>query len=117
MVQPPFVATFDYQPFNGHTSLFDDLNQTTSTDPFTIGHVDGGRSAHLHGMGVYFNNMLLVQGENNPVRVFARTGTRFGTTPIARGLSIASYGTPSLVRILVSRSRVDKRLIGSWTRP
>jgi hypothetical protein len=95
MVQPPFVATFDYQPFNGHTSLFDDLNQTTSTDPFTIGHVDGGRSAHLHGMGVYFNNLLLVQGENNPVRVFARTGMQFGTTPIARGLSIASYGTAS----------------------
>jgi outer membrane protein assembly factor BamB len=95
MVQPPFVATFDYQPFNGHTSLFDDLNQTTSTDPFTIGHVDGGRSAHLHGMGVYFNNLLLVQGENNAVRVFARTGARFGTSPIARGASIASYGTAS----------------------
>jgi outer membrane protein assembly factor BamB len=93
--QDPFVASFDYQPFNGHTSLFDDLNQTTSTDPFTIGHVDRGRSPHLHGTGVYFNRMLFVQGENNPVRVFGRSGDRFGPDPIARGTATASWGTPS----------------------
>lgn len=33
LVDAPFVASFDYQPWNGHTSLFDDLNQVTSTDP------------------------------------------------------------------------------------
>lgn len=95
LVHPPFVASFDYRPFNGHASLFDDLNQTTSTDPFTIGHVDRGRSPHLHGTGVYFNNLLFVQGENNPVRVFARTGNQFGPTPVARGTHLASYGTAS----------------------
>jgi outer membrane protein assembly factor BamB len=95
LISRPFVASFDYRPFNGHTSLFDDLNQTTSTDPFTIGHVDHGRSPHLHGTGVYFNNLLFVQGENNPVRVFARTGNQFGPSPIARGTSFASWGTPS----------------------
>jgi len=95
LIHAPFVASFDYRPFNGHTSLFDDLNQTTSTDPFTIGHVDQGRSPHLHATGVYFNNLLFVQGENNPVRVFTRTGSQFGPNPIARGTAIASWGTPS----------------------
>jgi outer membrane protein assembly factor BamB len=95
LVQMPWVSTYDYRPFNGHASLFDDLNQGTSTDPFAIGHVDQGRSSHLHGTTVYFNNMLMVQGENNTVRVYARSGAQFGTTPIARGTSIASYGTAS----------------------
>jgi len=58
LIDSPFVASFDYQPWNGHTSLFDDLNQVTSTDPFTIGHVDQGRTPHIHGTGVYFNNFL-----------------------------------------------------------
>src|SRR5205085_12455592 len=48
LVDAPFVASFDYRPTNGHTSLFDDLNQPTSTDPFTIGHADGGRTSHIH---------------------------------------------------------------------
>jgi hypothetical protein len=95
LIERPFVGSFDYRPWNGHTSLFDDLNQTTSTDPFTIGHVDRGRSPHLHGTGVYFNNLLLVQGENNPVRVFAKTGGKFGPDPVARGTAVASWGTSS----------------------
>lgn len=95
LIDNPFVASFDYQPWNGHTSLFDDLNQTTSTDPFTIGHVDRGRSPHLHGTGVYFNNLLFVQGENNPVRVFSKNNGHFGANPIARGTAIASWGTSS----------------------
>jgi outer membrane protein assembly factor BamB len=95
LIDPPFVATFDYQPWNGHGSLFDDLNQITSTDPFTIGHVDGGRTPHIHGTGVYHNNLLFVQGENNQVRVFARSGGHFGATPLARGADIASWGTAS----------------------
>jgi outer membrane protein assembly factor BamB len=95
LIDNPFVASFDYRPWNGHTSLFDDLNQTTSTDPFTIGHVDQGRSPHLHGTGVYFNNLLFVQGENNPVRVFSKNNGHFGANPIARGTAIASWGTSS----------------------
>jgi hypothetical protein len=95
LIEPPFVASFDYRPFNGHSSLFDDLNQVTSTDPFTIGHVDGGRSPHLHGTGVYFNKLLLLQGENNTVRVFAKTGGKFGPNPVARGTVTASWGTAS----------------------
>jgi hypothetical protein len=91
----PFVASFDYQPTNGHTSLFEDLNQVTSTDPFTIGHASGGRTAHIHGAGVYFNNLLFVQGENNKVHVFARNNGHFGATPIARGTATASWGTSS----------------------
>jgi len=35
LIDAPFVASFDYQPFDGHSSLFDDLNQVTSTDPLT----------------------------------------------------------------------------------
>jgi hypothetical protein len=31
LIDAPFVASFEYQPTNGHTSLFDDLNQVTST--------------------------------------------------------------------------------------
>ncbi|MGD0097087.1 MAG: hypothetical protein ABSB60_11365 [Terracidiphilus sp.] len=95
LIDPPFVASFDYQPTNGHTSLFDDLNQVTSTDPFTIGHASGGRTAHIHGTGVYFNNLLFVQGENNKVRVFSKTNGHFGATPIARGTKTASWGTSS----------------------
>jgi hypothetical protein len=95
LIDPPFVATFDYQPWNGKTSLFDDLNQITSTDPFTIGHVDGGRTPHIHGTAVYFNHQLFVNGENNVVRVFQQTSGHFGATPIARGTATASWGTPS----------------------
>jgi hypothetical protein len=95
LVDPPFVASFDYQPWSGHTSLFDDLNQVTSTDPFTIGHVDGGRTPHIHGTAVYFNSQLFVHGENNVVRVFKQTNGHFGATPIARGTATASWGTPS----------------------
>jgi hypothetical protein len=95
LIDKPFVASFDYQPTNGHTSLFDDLNQVTSTDPFTIGHASGGRTAHIHGTGVYFNNLLFVQGENNKVHVFSRNTGHFGASPIARGTATASWGTSS----------------------
>jgi hypothetical protein len=44
---------------------------------------------------VYFNNLLFVQGENNPVRVFSRTGNQFGPNPVARGTAVASWGTSS----------------------
>jgi len=95
LIESPFVASFDYQPTNGHTSLFEDLNQVTSTDPFTIGPASGGRTAHIHGTGVYFNNLLFAQGENNTVRVFSKTGGKFGPQLLARGTSIASIGTSS----------------------
>ncbi|MGB6691425.1 MAG: hypothetical protein WBE76_26620 [Terracidiphilus sp.] len=95
LLDPPFVASFDYQPTNGHTSLFDDLNQVTSTDPFTIGPASSGRTAHIHGTGVYFNNQLFVQGENNSVRVFSKSGGHFNAVPVARGSSTASWGTSS----------------------
>jgi hypothetical protein len=95
LIEPAFVASFDYRPWNGHTSLFEDLNQVTSTDPFTIGHASGGRTAHIHGTGVYFNSLLFVQGENNTVRVFKKANGQFGPAPVARGLSIASLGTSS----------------------
>src|SRR5262249_21624553 len=81
LVDDPFVASFDYRPTNSHMSLFDDLNQTTSTDPFTIGHADGGRTPHIHGTGVFFNNRVFLQGENNAVRVFSRTSGHFGAAP------------------------------------
>jgi hypothetical protein len=95
LVDQPFVASFDYTPYNGHASFFDDLNQDTSTDPFTIGHMANGRTVHIHGTGVYFNSMLFMQGENNMVRVFAKTSGHFAANPVARGTSIASIGTPS----------------------
>jgi hypothetical protein len=95
LVEPPFVASFEYLPTNGHTSFFDDLNQVTSTDPFTIGHASSGRTAHIHGTGVYFNKLIFVQGENNKVRVFSKTNGHFGPTPIARGTATASWGTAS----------------------
>jgi len=95
LVDAPFVASFDYQAWNGHTSLFNDLNQITSTDPFTIGHVDRGRTPHIHGTGIYFNNLLFVHGENNSVHVFAANGGHFGEHPIARGTETASWGTSS----------------------
>ena len=95
LVDSPFVASFDYQPTNGHTSLFDDLNQVTSTDPFTIGPATSGRSAHIHGTGVYFNDLLFVNGENNKVRVFAKSAGHFSAQPTARGTATASWGTGS----------------------
>lgn len=95
LLDAPFVASFEYQPWNGHTSFFDDLNQDTSTDPFTIGYATGGRTAHIHGTGVYFNHQLFVQGENNAVRVFANNGGHFSPAPAARGTAIASLGTGS----------------------
>jgi hypothetical protein len=95
LVDSPFVASFDYQPTNGHTSLFDDLNQVTSTDPFTIGAASSGRSAHIHGTGVYFNNLLFVNGENNSVRVFSKIAGHFSAQPTARGTATASWGTGS----------------------
>ena len=95
LIDSPFVASFDYQPTNGHTSLFDDLNQVTSTDPFTIGPASSGRTAHIHGTGVYFNNQLFVNGENNKVRVFLKSGGHFSAQPQARGTSTASWGTSS----------------------
>ena len=95
LLDTPFVASFDYQATNGHTSLFDDLNQTTSTDPFTIGHADRGRSPHIHGTGIYFNGSLFVQGENNAVRVYSKSNGHFNATPLARGTGIASSGTSS----------------------
>ena len=95
LLDSPFVASFDYQPWNGHTSLFDDLNQVTSTDPFTIGHVDRGRTPHIHGTGVAFNDLLFVHGENNAVHVFRETGGHFGVNPVARGTATASSGTSS----------------------
>ncbi len=95
LLDPPFVASFDYQPWNGHTSLFDDLNQVTSTDPFTIGHVDHGRTPHIHGTGVYFNNLLFVQGENNAVHVFTKNAGHFGINANGRGTATASKGTSS----------------------
>ena len=95
LIDHPFVASFDYQPTNGHTSLFDDLNQVTSTDPFTIGPASGGRTAHIHGTGVYFNDLLFVQGENNNVRVYAKTGGHLKPQSVARGAWSASRGTSS----------------------
>ena len=95
LLDQPFVASFDYHPTNGHTSLFQDLNQVSSTDPFTIGPASGFRTAHIHGTGVYFNNLLFVQGENNKVRVFSRVNGHFKPDPIARGNSTASWGTAS----------------------
>jgi hypothetical protein len=95
LIDNPFVASFDYQPWNGHASLFDDLNQVTSTDPFTIGHVDRGRTPHIHGTGVYFDNLLFVHGENNAVHVFSKNGGHFGQNPVARGTATASWGTAS----------------------
>jgi outer membrane protein assembly factor BamB len=95
LIDQPFVASFDYSPWNGHNSLFDDLNQITSTDPFTIGHVDGGRTPHIHGTGVYFDERLFVHGENNAVRVYAKNGGHFVAVPMARGTAIASFGTSS----------------------
>ena len=95
LIDSPFVASFDYQPTNGHTSLFDDLNQVTSTDPFTIGAASSGRSAHIHGTGVYFNNLLFVNGENNSVRVFSKSAGHFSAQPTARGTATASFGTGS----------------------
>ena len=88
----PFVASFDYTPFNGHTSFFDDLNQISSTDPFTIGHAANGRTAHIHGTGRLFQQSLFVQGENNPVRVFSKSGGHFAANPVAHGSAIASIG-------------------------
>ncbi len=93
LMEPPFVAGFDYQPANGHTSLFDDLNQVTSADPFKIGRTDTGRTPHLHGGAVYLNGLLFVQSENEQVRVFTKTGGNFGATPSARGTATASHGT------------------------
>ena len=95
LLDSPFVASFDYQPTNDHTSLFDDLNQVTSTDPFTIGPASGGRTAHIHGTGVYFNNLIFVQGENNKVRVFSKSSGHIRPQPVAQGTSIASFGTSS----------------------
>ena len=95
LLDSPFVASFDYQPTNGHTSLFDDLNQVTSTDPFTIGAASSGRSTHIHGTGVYFNNLLFVNGENNSVRVFSKSAGHFSAQPTARGTATASWGTGS----------------------
>ncbi len=93
LIETPFVASFDYQPTNGHTSLLQDLNQVTSTDPFTIGAASSDHTAHIHGTGVYFNNLLFVQGENNKVRVFEKKNGHFGANPIARGTHTASWGT------------------------
>ena len=95
LIDDPFVATFEYQPWNGHTSLFDDLNQVTSTDPFTIGRVDRGRTPHIHGTGVYFDDMLFVHGENNAMHAFSKTGGQFSADPVARGTATASFGTAS----------------------
>jgi outer membrane protein assembly factor BamB len=95
LIDTPFVASFDYQPWNGHTSLFDDLNQVSSTDPFTIGHVDRGRTSHIHGTGVYFDNLLFVHGENNTVHVYSKQDGHFNGNPIARGAVTASFGTSS----------------------
>jgi hypothetical protein len=95
LIDDPFVATFEYQPWNGHTSLFDDLNQVTSTDPFTIGRVDRGRTPHIHGTGVYFDDMLFVHGENNAIHAFSKTGGHFSADPVARGTATASFGTAS----------------------
>jgi outer membrane protein assembly factor BamB len=95
LIDSPFVAAFDFQPANGHTSLFEDLNQVSSAEyPFRIGRVDHGRTAHMHGTGVYFNNLLFVQGENNQVHVYSKTGGHFAATPLARGTSNASSGSP-----------------------
>ena len=90
LIDDPFVATFEYQPWNGHASLFDDLNQVTSTDPFTIGRVDRGRTPHIHGTGVYFDDMLFVHGENNAIYAFSKTGGHFSADPVARGTATAS---------------------------
>lgn len=95
LLGPPFVASFDYRPWNGHSSLFDDLNQITSTDPFTIGRADDGRTPHIHGTGVYFDKLLFVQGESNVVRVFRQKNGRFQADPVARGTATASWGTAS----------------------
>jgi hypothetical protein len=95
LLDPPFVASFDYKPTNGHTSLFDNLNQVSSTDPFTVGPATSGRTPHIHGTGVYFDNLLFVQGENNKVHVFSKTGGHFSAEPVARGTSTASWGTSS----------------------
>jgi outer membrane protein assembly factor BamB len=95
LIDQPFVASFDYKPWNGRTSLFENLNQITSTDPFTIGRVDDGRTPHIHGTGVYFNRLLFVQGESNVVRVFRQSGGHFNPNPVARGTATASWGTAS----------------------
>jgi hypothetical protein len=95
LVDQPFIASFNYTPFNGHTSLFQDLNQVTSTDPFTIAPSGNGRTPHIHGTGVYFNNLLFLQGENNPIHVFVKKNGHITPTPLARGTSIASSGSAS----------------------
>jgi len=56
---------------------------------------DQGRTPHIHGTGIYFNNQLFVHGENNAVHVFAANGGPFSSQPLARGTDTASWGTAS----------------------
>ena len=95
LLDSPFVASFDYQPTNGHTSLFDDLNQVTSTDPFTIGPPRAAVQRISMGRACTSTTCIFVQGENNKVRVFSKSSGHISAQPVAQGTSIASFGTSS----------------------
>jgi hypothetical protein len=95
LLQPDFVATFT--PAAGFDYLAD-TNQATTTDGVTgsngddrtfIPHpADGGRTRHVHGGPIYFENgrqrLVYVMGENSALRAYAYDGTRLTTTPIAQ---------------------------------
>jgi hypothetical protein len=107
LLQPDFVATFT--PAAGFNYLAN-TNQATTTDGVAGGNgedrtfiphpADGGRTRHVHGSAVYFQNgiqrLVYVMGENSTLRAFAYDGTTLATTPVAQSgpLTAASGATP-----------------------
>ena len=101
LLQPDFVGTFTpVAPFN----YLANTNQATTTDGTTgavggdrtfIPHpADGGRTRHVHGGAVYFENgaqrLVFVMGENSTLRAFAFNGTTLTATPIAQSSPITA---------------------------
>ncbi|MEO8183650.1 MAG: hypothetical protein ABI895_33315 [Deltaproteobacteria bacterium] len=108
LLQPDFVATFTPPPGSDYLT---NPNHATTTDGATnAAHgaertffpqpADGGRTRHIHGSAVYFENgpqrLVYVMGENSTLRAFSYDGTKLGTTPIAQSSpdTAASGGTP-----------------------
>ena len=101
LLQPDFVGTFtpvapfDYLANTNQATTTDGAAGASGPDRTFIPHpADGGRTRHVHGGAVYFENsamrLIYVMGENSTLRAYQYSGTTFTTAPIAQSSAITA---------------------------
>lgn len=105
LLQPEFVATFtpsagsDYLAHPSRSTTTDGVDGAQGDGRTFLPHpADGGRTRHVHGSPIYFENatqrIVYVMGENSALRAFSYDGTKLDPTPLAQSSpATAASGT------------------------